>query len=62
MSVLYSISSGSGVVTRRPLILQLVNVPPRVKTKKNLKDKKEDESAEENEKCKFYSEFVNMEK
>ena len=48
-----AISLGSGVVTRRPLILQLVNIPPKTKTKKHARDKKEGEAAEDNEQCKL---------
>ncbi|XP_048584387.1 dynamin-1-like protein [Nematostella vectensis] len=55
---------GSGVVTRRPLILQLVHVPPRAKEKKinELPDKKEaaeytegQEMSEETEAENFFS-------
>ena len=49
---------GSGVVTRRPLILQLVHTPPKNKTATSKKSTKEEktkglEDDEEGEACKF---------
>lgn len=56
---------GSGVVTRRPLILQLVHTPPKKKTTTSKKSTKEEKSKgseddEEGEACKSYKALLHM--